>query len=299
MNWPEGKDFAFTIVDDTDHATIERIKPIYDLLHKLKLKTTKTVWTFPHENSQYKDTQTLEDEEYLGFIKRLIDNGFEIASHGAKGNSSKRETTIKAFESFYEKLGFYPRMHVNHAQNKENLYWSFNRLFNIQKLLHNTGIKKYSKRGIGYGAVENSDYFWGDLSLKHIDYVRSGNFRNINTLNVDRDMPYNEKRFPYVNAWFSGSDGSDYRSFIDLLSESNQTKLIKENGLCIVNTHLGVDGFLNQNGEPTNELVDVLSSMSTKNGWFVPASEILDYLKVKKGLSQVNSFRHWYKTRNK
>jgi len=40
--WPNGKRFAFTIVDDTDWAAVERVKPVYDLLARLGLKTTKT-----------------------------------------------------------------------------------------------------------------------------------------------------------------------------------------------------------------------------------------------------------------
>ena len=44
MRWPEDKAFAFTIIDDTDYATIENIKPVYDFLYDAGLKTTKTVW---------------------------------------------------------------------------------------------------------------------------------------------------------------------------------------------------------------------------------------------------------------
>jgi hypothetical protein len=46
VKWPNGKSFAFTIVDDTDEATVNNVKPIYDLLYELGFKTTKTVWLF-------------------------------------------------------------------------------------------------------------------------------------------------------------------------------------------------------------------------------------------------------------
>ena len=47
VRWPEGKDFAFTVFDDTDHSTLENAHPVYDLLGDLGFATTKSVWTFP------------------------------------------------------------------------------------------------------------------------------------------------------------------------------------------------------------------------------------------------------------
>ncbi|MGI6449930.1 MAG: hypothetical protein ACOX3R_06475 [Desulfitobacteriia bacterium] len=43
IQWPDGKRFAFTIIDDNDNATVQNNKPIYDLLLALGMKTTKTV----------------------------------------------------------------------------------------------------------------------------------------------------------------------------------------------------------------------------------------------------------------
>ena len=39
--------FRFSIIDDTDDATLENIKPVYDFLHKKKIYITKTVWVYP------------------------------------------------------------------------------------------------------------------------------------------------------------------------------------------------------------------------------------------------------------
>lgn len=47
MEWLNGKSFAFTIIDDTDEATVANVKPIYDLLAELGIWTTKTVGPFP------------------------------------------------------------------------------------------------------------------------------------------------------------------------------------------------------------------------------------------------------------
>ena len=42
--WPEGRKFAFTVLDDTDGQTVDNTKAVYDLLYDLGFRTTKTVW---------------------------------------------------------------------------------------------------------------------------------------------------------------------------------------------------------------------------------------------------------------
>ena len=300
IEWPEGKSFAFTVVDDTDHATVARVRPVYDLLHECGMRSTKTVWVYGHENDRYDDTETLEDPHYLDFIKELRDSGFEIAFHGARGISSEREITLRALEDFRSKLGFYPRMHVNHAQNKDNLYWTFTRLFKIQQWLHQTGIKKYGTRGTGYGAEVGSPYFWGDRALEIIDYVRAGSFRDIDSLACEPWMPWRERRFPYVNAWFSGSGGMQYKPFYEMLAPENQDRLCAGGGLCILNTHFGLEGFVDvEKGRVNAALEERIRRLSEMKGWFVPASEILDFLKERNGgLTQPNPYLRWWRTRN-
>ena len=44
VTWPDGHEFAFTIFDDTDWATVANAKPIHDLLAALGMRTTKIYW---------------------------------------------------------------------------------------------------------------------------------------------------------------------------------------------------------------------------------------------------------------
>lgn len=295
--WPDNKKFAFTIVDDTDFSTLENIKPIYDYLHELNLKTTKTVWVLNQEDNVYKSSDTLQRNDYFDYILKLQNLGFEIALHGARGCSSNREQILKALDIYKNKLGEYPKIHINHAQNKDNLYWGFNRLFNIQKWIHKFGIKKYSLKGVGYGAELNNQYFWGDFVHKNIKYVRGNTFNEINVFNKDPYTPYFEKRFKYVNAWFSSSNGADVNEFIKLLNPTNLKNLEEQNGLCIVYTHFGTDGFLDENNELNSEVKSVLKMLSEKNGWFAPASVILDYIEQKRGITKINPFLQWLRSR--
>lgn len=39
--------FYFSIIDDTDDATYENIKPVYDFLYDKDIFITKTVWVYP------------------------------------------------------------------------------------------------------------------------------------------------------------------------------------------------------------------------------------------------------------
>jgi hypothetical protein len=44
IEWPAGKDSAFTIFDDSDLDTVENVAGIYPLLHDVGLRTTLAVW---------------------------------------------------------------------------------------------------------------------------------------------------------------------------------------------------------------------------------------------------------------
>ena len=105
IKWPDNKKFAFTIVDDTDNSTVDNIKQVYDYLYECDLKTTKTVWVYPSRNHFTGDS--LQDEDYLKFVKELINNGFEIGLHNVGSGKFNREEIIEGLEIFNNELGFY------------------------------------------------------------------------------------------------------------------------------------------------------------------------------------------------
>src|SRR3954465_14426781 len=82
VQWPEGKTFAFSVVDDTDRSTLENAPPVYDLLMRLGFRTTKTVWTLRGSHGE-DDGATCENRQYLDWARWLARNGFEIAMHNA------------------------------------------------------------------------------------------------------------------------------------------------------------------------------------------------------------------------
>jgi hypothetical protein len=92
-------------------------------------------------------------------------------------------------------------------------------------------------------------------------------------------MPYHDPQRPYVNYWFASSEGANVESFNRCLSEKNQDQLESEGGACIMYTHFGA-GF-NQNGSLNKRFSELMKRLSKKNGWFVPVTQLLDFLREK------------------
>lgn len=271
--WPNGCDFAFTVVDDTDGATVKNVKPVYDYLYEKGLLTTKTCWTFPVRDTVFSG-ECLEDEEYLGFLLELRDRGFELGFHNAGSGGFTREETLRAFEIFREKLGTYPRMHINHANNIENMYWGAKRFSPIVRKLYSLVRKNIPSRG----DEEGSEYFWGDVCKEHVKYIRNRTFRDINTLRADPRLVYAETgKEKHSNYWFSSSDGMRLAPFLKLLSKKNVDRLVRQKGCCIVYTHFAYD-FVDGEGNLSEDFKSCIDYLASQNGWFAPAGEILDYV---------------------
>src|SRR5687768_16022988 len=158
--FPGGKRFAFTVIDDTDVATVENVAPVYRLLERLGMRTTKTVWPLacPEGSRDFGSSQTLEDPDYLAFALDLQQRGFEIASHGATMESSTRERTLRALERMRSIFGTYPSVHANHANNREGLYWGSARV--DDSLVRNIYRRVLGERDTFDGHVEGSQYWW-------------------------------------------------------------------------------------------------------------------------------------------
>lgn len=273
IEWPNNKSFAFTIVDDTDGATLENIKPVYDYLLLKKIITTKTVWVFPTKDSIWSGS-SFEDKDYLSYIKYLASNNFEIAFHNAGSGNFEREETLLALELFKKEFGEYPTMHINHGNNAENLYWGSERLSGLAKFLYNKKGNLVSSEG----AKPGSKYFWGDFAKKNIKYIRNRTFNSLNTLKCDKRLVYREKgKMEYSNYWFSSSDGFRLRSFLQLVNKKSIDKLEKQHGCAIVYTHFAYD-FVDENGRLNAKFIEIIDYLSSKNGWFVPAGQLLDYV---------------------
>jgi hypothetical protein len=276
VQFPEGKRFAFSIVDDTDMAKLERLRTVYAALERYGLKTTKTVWVMEASDLSNSTNQgeSLRNPEYRDFIRGLQQKGFEIALHGVRGGSSPRGDVLQGLDEFRDLLGHYPRMQVNHSLNRDNLYWGWHlydswpfRLAGAVAIRH-----EFS------GHEPSSEHFWGDVAKERIEYVRRFTYPDINLLAVAPAMPYHLAGKPYVNYWFPTANGDRVIEFNELLSDDNLNRLEREGGVCLVYSHLG-SGSFNKGSDIDPRFEARLKALSQRNGWFVPASQILDHLR--------------------
>ena len=273
MLFPQNKKFAFTIIDDTDFAEIENIRPVYEFLAKLGFRTTKTVWALPPRD-KFKGA-SLENYRYRQFIGKLKRQGFEIALHNVSSGRLTRQDILDGLEIFHRYIGSYPKIQVNHASNRDNIYWGIKR-FSL--------LRPFWRFSYFQGDNPDSAYFWGDYHQKQLKFTRNFTFKTLNILTRDPLMPYlDPQKSRYANYWFSSSDGADLAKFNRLVSPSNIDRLKKEGGAAIVYTHFA-SGFLNK-GRLDNQFQHNLAYLASQNGWYVTASELLEYL-IKEGRGQ-------------
>lgn len=280
LTFPDGRRFAFTIMDDTDVSTLENVGPVYRLLEDLGFRTTKTVWPVgcPEGSADFQDSDTLDDAPYLEFVLGLKARGFEIAYHGATMESSSRARTTLALAKFRALFGGPPRVYANHALNRENLYWGAERLDDpILRAL----LRRADRQVPDYyqGHVPDSAWWWGDMAGE-LTYIRNLTYSSLNLTRINPSMPYRDPRRPLVPWWFSASDAEDVTAFNALLAPPAQDLLEREGGVCIVATHLG-KGF-SRRGAVHPETRRLLERLAGKPGWFVPVGELLDWLRLKR-----------------
>ncbi len=301
--FPGNRRFAFTIFDDTDGSSVENTSPVYKLLTEIGLRVTKSVWPLANLSSGRLSGGTLQDAEYLGFVRALRDEGHEIALHCVRNSDSVREVVKRGLQEFQDRLGLMPRAHANHSRNRENLYWGESRITTpMIRALYETATG-FRNRGTFEGHIEHSPYFWGDMCLEHVDYVRNFVLGEINLDRVNPTMPYHNPKTPFVKAWFTSTDGCVVNRFCETCGEAQQDRLEEEGGVCIMYTHFSC-GFFEKGLHPRFETL--MRRLASKNGWFVPVSTLLDHLLKQNPLKDIPAQeltkleRHWlaYKLRH-
>lgn len=290
ISWPNNAKFAFSIFDDTDNATIANCAPVYDYLITKGVLTTKSVWVYPPRGSY--SGSSLNDVAYCEWIKSIQALGVEIGLHNIGDGQFSRAEILSGLDEFEQKIGSAPKVHTNHVSNFDNLYWWELRF--VWPISFFYGVSRWlrSRKSLPSGGHdENSDWFWGDAAREKIKYVRNLTFSEINTLARDPAMPWHDPKKPFVNYWFSSSDGHNARIFNDLLSPENLDKLQSQGGACIVYTHFA-SGFVDEFGRLDPTFKSRIDDLASRDGWFVPCGELLDHLAQHKARENISC---WYK----
>jgi hypothetical protein len=279
--WPEGKQFAFTIFDDTDNATLENVALVYGFLEKCGLRTTKSVWVLEGDPQRGKHPgQTCADPKYLQWILDLQAKGFEIGFHNCTWHGVPREAIRAALDKFAELFGHNPTTAANHSGVEEGIYWGDARLTGWVKFAYNL-LTRFHNHLNYRGHIEDDDYYWGDLCVERVKYYRNFVFKEINTLGACPWMPYHDPLRPFVNFWYASSDGHDIHAMNHCISENAQDLLEEEGGACIMYTHFA-SGF-QQHGVLDSTFQRLMQRLAKKNGWFVPVATLLDHLGNRNG----------------
>jgi hypothetical protein len=278
--WPDGKQFAFTIWDDTDLQTVENTSPVYDFLTELGMRVTKSVWVLEPDGVPQHDGGSCADPAYLEWALALQRAGHEIALHNVASSTSSRERTLLGMDRFRELFGGDPRSLANHAENKEGIYHGEQRVSGWRRRVYNA-LTRGRRQEHFQGHVPGSPLFWGDFCRDRVTYVRNFVYRDINVLNACPYVPYHDATKPYVDQWFASAEGGRPPTFAATISEPNQQRLEDEGGLCIMYTHLGA-GFY-ESGRLDPEFERLMRLMAQRNGWFAPVSTVLDYLRETQG----------------
>lgn len=298
--WPHNKKFAFTVIDDTDNSTLDNAPIIYDYLISKGIYTTKSVWVRNGEEGNVYSSvngDTLSNHLYFNWVKDIQSKGIEICLHSMSWSSSKREDVLEGFDFFEKNIGK-SQVLVQHNDIKENesIYWGSKRLvfplnifFEIMAYFNPKGVHS----NIYQGEIESSMYFWGDICKEKVRYVRNFVFPEINLFRITKKILHVRKSTKYVNRWFLSSEAPDIESFVKLLSKENIDRLESENGICIIYTHFG-NGFV-KDGVLDDRFKNAIDYLSSKNGWFVPASDIFKHLEKDKSIDlRLNYYEEFF-----
>jgi len=290
--YPNGAEFAFTILDDTDDATIANAPQFYELLHRLGMRTTKTVWPLsspPAVQGVFFAGETLESAPYAEWIRTLQAQGFELAFHNASMASSTRERSIRGLDRLRLEYDCSPRIHANHGQNRENLYWGAARydLPLLRGLV--TEVLRRQTGDVYEGEIPGSPYFWGDIAAEQFDFVRSFAFTTLDLSRLPFPIVYHDPRKVFVRRWFVTADAPDAQAFARLVTRTAVDSMRERNGFTIVSTHVGKQ-FVTKQGTVHPAVEDALSYVASLKGWFPPVSTLLDHVSSSTGLSTLSTF---------
>ena len=282
--YPNGYDFAFTIVHDADSAYSRRLAPLFETFDKFGFKISATVFPFwadwarngeiwsewKKPNGRDNDffapkAVPLTDTNEREFYKLLAGRGHEIGMHSPSDTSDTRKELARAFEYFKQVFGNYPKVYVEHSagSNKEA---QSNEGSKPTSSYYNTDLLNRYGSWVwvdGEGALTNQ------ANPEFYD-VMAANGSPFNKFALDR---YGIKKgFVRTGKW-KESNGN---GFLQWYSETNIDSLKKNRGTALVYTHLNEKWLDPETRMMRPEIQNRLNYLASQRGWFVPAGAILD-----------------------
>ncbi|MFA6235583.1 MAG: hypothetical protein WC824_15550 [Bacteroidota bacterium] len=209
--------------------------------------------------------------EYRVYCKQLVGKGFEICLHGASAGNNRRERQMEAVRLLNDEF-CKQKTYICHSKNADNIYWE-DKVTNLQpfKVL----LKAYSRNRCS-GEDNSSDYFWGDICYREIDYIRLHRTRRTDTLSLNPSMPYHNREKPYVKYWFSATK----RAIKDCSDDDSLKRLVRNNGLTVLYQ------YLHRYSDPSTLELDGNFVRAIENIkrhgeiWVAPVGKVMDRLRA-------------------
>ena len=281
-SWPDGAPFALAIVDDTDKTTLANGPLVYNVLTRLGIWTTKTVWPVAPKGPPRTGGATCDEPDYLAWVLELQAAGHEIGYHNASDHPSTREETRDALDVFRERFGHDPRIGADHSANTEALYWGHRRLTGARATAYRAaGRILWDHDGRSEGDDPASPHYWGDLCHERIEYWRNFTFHTSDLASLGAPVPYHDPARPLVRQWYAATHAPHLEPFLAAIAADRLDELERTGGACVLATHFGTnfewEGRLDGRFEPA------LQAVVDRGAWVAPTSVVLDHLRAQQG----------------
>jgi hypothetical protein len=327
--YPDGFDWAFTIVHDADDAYSARLAPILDSFDSYGVKATLTAFSFWDTKKKQSTLEEisrgslfepkcvpLEYAPECEFYRTLIERGHEVGMHTASDGHDTRKTVVRAFEFYKKVFGFFPAIYVEHRDNHQNMQQSgsdpSSEYFLIDILnFYRPWVWIVSPSAIPYaGLGRYYDVLSSQKPLLGWMFARLwGSFKEFlkfGTLSRANGYLYELLRrggSPYdtyakikfgLNKAFRRSgrqEKADGDGFVEWYCNEHLDDLDARGGLAIVYTHLNSKWLDEETMKIRKDIEERLSAISSYHVWLETASNILNRFKLIDDLILVVSHR--------
>jgi len=281
--YPDGRNFAFTIVHDADTAYSQRLAPLFEVFDALGMRITATVFALwagedggeiwsKWENSDDPDRAffepmnvPLEDLHERDFYQRLAEKGHEIGLHTPSERSDTRDDFVRAYELYKSIFGEFPKVYVEHSK------------------VNNMEAQQSE------GADPKSPHYYTDLLNSYRSWVWVDGSGAIPEPTEEKyydilatyGSPFNNyalKKYGILRGFRRTGQWKDSNGdgFLKWYSKANIDSLESGRGTALVYTHLDYKWLDPKSRRMREENRLRLEYLASKDGWFAPAGEILD-----------------------